>query len=109
MVSFILEHMFQEMREPMRVQHVHLCGGVSVELLDDADLSDFFYVWLKRSIGFLYPEHFSTPLTPKKQEAVMAAYRHSKNKDIARKSYETMMANAFLEAHRVLKPGAHLI
>jgi putative DNA methylase len=31
-----------------------------------ADLSDFFYVWLKRSIGFLYPEHFSTPLTPKK-------------------------------------------
>src|SRR5260370_4435102 len=40
-----------------------------------ADLSDFFYVWLKRSIGFLYSEHFSTPLTPKKQEAVMAAYR----------------------------------
>src|SRR5258708_16259392 len=40
-----------------------------------ADLSDFFYVWLKRSIGFLYSEHFSTPLTPKKQEAVMPAYR----------------------------------
>jgi putative DNA methylase len=74
-----------------------------------ADLSDFFYVWLKRSIGFLYPEHFSTPLTPKKQEAVMAAYRHNKNKQVAKQSYEAMMAKAFSEAHRVLKPGAPLI
>jgi len=74
-----------------------------------ADLSDFFYVWLKRSIGFLFPEHFSTPLTPKKQEAIMASYRHNKNKDIAKQSYETMMAQAFSEAHRVLKPGKPLI
>ncbi len=74
-----------------------------------ADLSDFFYVWLKRSIGFLYPEHFSTPLTPKKQEAIMAAYRHNKNKEAAKQSYETMMAQAFSEAYRVLKPGKPLI
>lgn len=33
-----------------------------------ADLSDFFYVWLKRSIGHLYPEHFSSQLTPKKMK-----------------------------------------
>src|SRR6266496_5283200 len=74
-----------------------------------ADLSDFFYVWLKRSIGFLYPEHFSTPLTPKKQEAIMATYRHNKSKEMARLSYETMMAQAFSEAHRVLKPNSPLI
>src|SRR3989454_446756 len=74
-----------------------------------ADLSDFFYVWLKRSIGFLYPEHFSAPLTPKKQEAVMAAYRHGKSKEVARQSYEAMMAQAFSEARRVLKPGMPLI
>jgi len=30
-----------------------------------AELSDFFYVWLKRSVGDLYPELFSTPLVPK--------------------------------------------
>jgi adenine-specific DNA methylase len=35
-----------------------------------ADLSDFFYVWLKRSIGRLYPDLFSTPLTPKMNEAI---------------------------------------
>ncbi|MFL5628038.1 MAG: DUF1156 domain-containing protein [Ktedonobacteraceae bacterium] len=74
-----------------------------------ADLSDFFYVWLKRSIGFLYPEHFSASLTPKKQEAVMAIYRHGKSKEKARQSYEIMMSQAFLEAYRVLKPGKPMI
>ncbi|VUT26067.1 MAG: hypothetical protein MASP_01310 [Candidatus Methanolliviera sp. GoM_asphalt] len=33
-------------------------------------LSDFFYVWLKRTVGDLYPDLFSTPLTPKKNEIV---------------------------------------
>ncbi|WXG40651.1 MAG: DUF1156 domain-containing protein [Candidatus Freyarchaeum deiterrae] len=40
-------------------------------------LSDFFYVWLKRTIGDLYPEFFSTPLTPKSKEIV--AYSHGKS------------------------------
>ncbi|MCP9456312.1 MAG: hypothetical protein NNA18_09435 [Nitrospira sp.] len=35
-----------------------------------AALSDFFYVWLKRTIGHLFPEHFATEGTPMKQEAV---------------------------------------
>ncbi|MBC7222656.1 DUF1156 domain-containing protein, partial [Candidatus Bipolaricaulota bacterium] len=33
-----------------------------------ADLSDFFYVWLKRTVGDLYPDLFATPLSPKSQE-----------------------------------------
>ena len=37
-------------------------------------LSDFFYVWLKRTVGDLYPELFCTPLTPKRNEIV--AYSH---------------------------------
>jgi adenine-specific DNA methylase len=35
-----------------------------------SDLSDFFYVWLKRTLGDLYPELFATPLTPKSEEIV---------------------------------------
>ena len=35
------------------------------------ELSDFFYVWFKRSIGRLYPEAFSTELTPKEDEIVV--------------------------------------
>ena len=61
-----------------------------------ADISDFFYVWLKRTIGHLYPEHFATELTPKKQEAVAEPTRYGGNKDAAQRAYERMMAEAFL-------------
>lgn len=74
-----------------------------------ADLSDFFYVWLKRSVGFLFPEHLDGELTPKRREAIMAPYRHSGDKGVARRFYEQEMAAAFAEAHRVLKPGAPLV
>jgi putative DNA methylase len=74
-----------------------------------SNLADFFYVWLKRSIGFLYPEHFSGKLTPKKQEAIAAFYRHSGDKQAARESYEGMMARTFQDAARVLKPGAPMV
>jgi putative DNA methylase len=74
-----------------------------------ADLSDFFYVWLKRSVGFLFEEDFSAELTPKKREAVMATHRHGGDKRAARTFYEHEMAAAFSEAHRVLKPGAPLV
>lgn len=71
-----------------------------------ADLSDFFYVWLKRVIGDVYPEHFATDTTPKKSEAVADAVRHSNSKEKARTAYEAMMAQTFVEANRVLKPCA---
>jgi putative DNA methylase len=74
-----------------------------------SDISDFFYVWLKRSIGRLYPEHFSSPLTPKKREAIMDAGRHQRDKESAKAFYEEMMAKAFAEAGRVLKPGGPLV
>jgi putative DNA methylase len=74
-----------------------------------ANLSDFFYVWLKRSVGFLYPEHFGTELTPKRNEAVVAAYRHDKSKAEARRFYEDMMLKSLEECNRVLKAGAPLV
>jgi len=73
-----------------------------------ADISDFFYVWLKRTIGHRYPEHFATEGTPKKQEAVADAVRHGGSKEKARTAYEKMMAQAFVEANRVLKPGGQM-
>ncbi len=74
-----------------------------------ADLSDFFYVWLRRSIGHLYPEHFAAQLTPKRGEATALSSRHGGNMGAATKEYEDMMARAFAEARRVLKPGAPLV
>lgn len=69
-----------------------------------AELSDFFYVWLKRSIGHLYPAEFRTPLTPKAQEAVQNPSRHNDDNNRARQFFEDMMTSAFKELHRVLKP-----
>jgi putative DNA methylase len=74
-----------------------------------ADLSDFFYVWLKRAVGFLYADDFGGELTPKRSEAVVAPYRHHGSRDEARAFYEKAMADAFAEANRVLKPGAPLV
>jgi putative DNA methylase len=74
-----------------------------------ADLSDFFYVWLKRSVGFLFEDDFAGELTPKRRETIVAPYRHGGDKATARTFYEQEMAEAFAEAHRVLKPGAPLV
>jgi putative DNA methylase len=74
-----------------------------------ADLSDFFYVWLKRSIGFLYPDELRAWLTPKEQEAVMTDPRRDQNENVPKQDYERMIIQAFVEAHRVLKPGAPLV
>jgi adenine-specific DNA methylase len=71
-----------------------------------ADLSDFFYVWLKRIIGHIYPELFSTPLVPKDKEITeMAGWdpvRYS-NKD--KNFFEQNLKEAFIEIQRILKPN----
>ncbi|MHA1150394.1 MAG: DUF1156 domain-containing protein [Promethearchaeota archaeon] len=59
-------------------------------------LSDYFYVWLKRSIGPVYPELFSTPLTPKSKEIV--AYGEN-----GFDFFDKMLKDSFMEMHRVLK------
>lgn len=71
-----------------------------------ADLSDFFYVWLKRSLNGVKPEHFSSSLTPKKGEAIAEPMRHGQDRHAAFRAYEEMMHKAFSEARRVLKPGS---
>lgn len=66
-------------------------------------LSDFFYVWLKRGLGDLYPNLFATPLTPKTNELVV--YTENKSWDEAKDSFESMLKSSFREFFRVLKPG----
>jgi len=71
-----------------------------------AELSDFFYVWLKRTAGYIYPEFFRRQLTDKDQEAVAnpVQFKGKKGaKALAYKEYRDRMAAIFAENRRVLK------
>ncbi len=74
-----------------------------------ADLSAFFYVWLKRIVGDLYPEHFTLPAPPKRREAVAQPSEHGGDAAQANAHYQDLMRRSFAEARRVLKPGAPLV
>ncbi len=68
-----------------------------------ADLADFFYVWLKRTLP--KSELMSTPLTPKTDEIIQGAFwdkARFAHKDGA--WFEAMLTKSFKEVHRVLKP-----
>ena len=60
-----------------------------------ADLSDFCYVWLRRSLGSVHPELFRTLLTPKAEELIATPYRHHGSKDKATAFFETGLGRAF--------------
>ena len=59
-----------------------------------ADLSDFFYVWLRHSLGNVYPELFSTLLAPKAQEIVADPVRQG-GQENAQRFFETGLEQAF--------------
>lgn len=69
-----------------------------------AHLSDFFYVWLRRSVGSLYPDLFGGESVDKEKEIVVDRKHKlsTSKKDIA--FYERELCKAFSEARRVVKP-----
>ena len=70
------------------------------------ELSDFFYVWLKRTLGTVHPDLFADDLANKDDEAVANPARFArlgrKKKQLASGDYERKMAAAFQETFRVL-------
>jgi putative DNA methylase len=68
------------------------------------DLSDFFYVWLKRSIGSIYPTLFGTPLTPKRQEVIENRADKKSSDYVSHQEFERRLQNALNEMARVVKP-----
>ena len=73
-----------------------------------AELSDFFYVWLKRTAGHVFPELFARQLTDKENEAVANPARFAGEKGaraLAGRDYQERMEAIFAECRRVLKPN----
>ena len=97
-----------------RLDHVET-ASVDVVVMDPpyydnvmyAELSDYFYVWLKRTAGHVFPELFRRSLTDKENEAVANPARHRGEKGaraLAARDYRERMAAIFAECRRVLKP-----
>jgi putative DNA methylase len=69
-----------------------------------AALSDFFYVWLRRTIGDLYPDLFSTVLVPKGQELTASPERFGGDKQEAKEHFETGFRRAFAALREKMNP-----
>lgn len=70
-----------------------------------ADLSDFFYVWLRRSLQSIYPDLFATLLTPKTDELIASQYRHEGSKKKAMEFFEQGLGTAFTRMHEIHDPS----
>ncbi len=69
-----------------------------------ADLADFFYIWLRRSIGKLYPQICSTLLVPKTEELVATPYRFGGDKQQAKEFFGTGLGAAFRRMRETAHP-----
>ncbi len=67
-----------------------------------ADLSDFFYVWLRRTLRPIFPALYSTMSVPKAEELVAAPYRHG-----CKEAAETFFLQGMTEAIRNLANQSH--
>lgn len=60
-----------------------------------ADISDFFYVWLKRTLGDVFPLNFAFPLTPKSNECTALKHHHDGNYETAKQHFEDKLRDIF--------------
>lgn len=69
-----------------------------------ADLSDFFYVWMRRTLRFIFPSLYKTMLVPKSEELVATPYRHN-GKDAAEKFFLQGMSQSIVNIYNQISPA----
>jgi putative DNA methylase len=73
-----------------------------------ADLSDYFYVWLRRALKTVHPTLFSTLLVPKEQELIASPYRFGGDRRAAETHFESGISAAFRIMRDAQSPGLPL-
>ena len=71
-----------------------------------ADLSDFFYIWLRRTLRSIHPETLSTMMTPKSEELIATPYRHDGSVSAAADFFEKGLATVIAQWR---KHGCHAV
>jgi putative DNA methylase len=69
-----------------------------------ADLSDFFYVWLRNSLGALIPDLMGTVLTPKSEELIATPFRFGGSKAAAEKFFQDGFVKTFTRIRKSHNP-----
>ncbi len=83
--------------DALRLKFAPICLSTDPPYYDNigyADLSDFFYVWLRRNLRDVYPDVFATMLVPKATELIASTYRHG-SKQAAKEHFESGMLDTF--------------
>ena len=70
-----------------------------------ADLSDFFYIWLRRPLKNVCPDLFATLAVPKVQELVAAPHRFAGNRGMARDFFEDGLSLTFSKRRQLTHPA----
>ena len=69
------------------------------DMIGYADLSDFFYIWMRQALKDIYPELFRTMLVPKEEELIATPYRFEGSADRAKEFFEHGMSDALLQIY----------
>ena len=114
-LRFIAKHSETQIREGYIVQLDAASSSLNVQTplvstdppyydnIDYADLSDFFYVWLRQSLRHVYPELFKLMLVPKAEELVAARHRFGGDRSKAEEHFLTGLSKTF----QLIKDQAH--
>jgi len=101
--AYVAQGNAQELALPNRTFDAVIVDPPYYDAFQYGDLSDFFYVWLKRSIGHLYPELFAIPLTPKRGEVIESRADKKSPEHISHEEFEHRLQQALDEMARVVK------
>ena len=111
-LDWILKYIDSESINPFSTEPINASSGDKSQFLDKyltavvtdppyydaiayADLSDFFYVWLKKTLGELYPLNFATPQTPKTEECTALKHHRNNSHEDAKKHFEKKLTQIF--------------
>ena len=70
--------------------------------IDYSDLSDYFYIWMRRSLKDVWPDTFGTMLTPKAEELIATPYRFDGGAKAAKKFFEHGMKETFTQLAKAM-------
>lgn len=80
---------------PARISYMVCTDPPYYDNIPYADLSDFFYVWLRRCLKNIYPDLFNTILVPKSHELIAEPARHQGSRDAADRFFEDGLRQSF--------------